>query len=279
MNRDERAAKHNDLYVGIGHKSRLCHEDWMTKDENNGEDILFFSQEQLLSLWPKRFVGRYSGKYLRPISDEDRQKILDRLSFLKIKDLNEAVSISHSIPMRYTAQEYEALGNTKEDSKHPLLQTALNLNMERPMFIIMILMALVLSLLLFDIRSENAVLVDGKPFRSNLFYLWAFPLSILNGFLSMHDRRIVRAMTLGWFPASLRVIGLLLSSYPLLSGIRFAVLILLALFVFAKEYFRFSCTWYSVERARNVVAMIVCAECFLVILLDTVVPICSQLLM
>ena len=279
MNRDERAAKHNDLYVGIGHKSRLCHEDWMTKDENNGEDILFFSQEQLFSLQPKRFVGRYCGKYLRPISDENLQKTLDRLDFLKIKDLNEAVSISHSIPMRYTAQEYEALGNTKEDSKHPLLQTALNLNMERPMFIIMILMALMLSLLLFDIRSENAVLVDGKPFRSNLFYLWAFPLSILNGFLSMHDRQIVTAMTLGWFPASMRVMGLLFSSYPSLSGIRFAVLILLALFVFAKEYFRFSSTWYSVERARNVVAMIVCAECFLVILLDTVVPICGQLLM
>jgi len=279
MNRDERAAKHNDLYVGIGHKSRLCHEDWMTKDENSGEDILFFSLEQLLSPRPKRFVGRYCGKHLRPISDEDRKKTLDRLGFLKIKELNEAVSISHSIPMRYTAQEYEALGNTKDDLKHPLLQTALNLDMKRPMFIITILMALMLSLLFFDIRSENAMLVGGKSFRSHLFYLWAFPLSILNGLLSMHDRRITTAMILGWFPASMRVMGLLFSSYPPLSGIRFALVMLIALFVIAKEHFRFSSTWYSVERARNVMAMIVCAECLLVILLDVFLPTCSQLLM
>lgn len=279
MNRDEKAARNQDLYVGVGHKSRLCHEDWFTEGEGTGEKILFFSQEQVLSVRPKRFVGRYCGHWLRPISDEDRQKVLERLAFLRIDGLNEAVSIPFSIRMRYTAEEYEALCNrTKEDSGFPVLRTLLGYEMGRFPFTLLILIVLMLSLMLFDLGSEEAVLVAGRPFRSILFYLWTVPLSILNGVLSLHDRRPLTGCVLGWMPCSIHIMGLLLPTYPLVISLVLVAAVLAALFVLGKEYFKMYSPWYSLERARNVLAIILCAACTLVILLDICIPACNHLL-
>lgn len=238
MNQDEKAARNQNLYVGIGHKSRLCHEDWFTEGEGAGEKILFFSQEQVLSVRPKRFVGRYCGHWLRPISDEDKQIVLERLAFLRIDGLNEAASIPFSIRMRYTTEEYEALcDRAKEDSGFPVLRTLLEYEMGRLPFTLLILIVLMLSLMLFDLGSEEAMLIAGRPFRSILFCLWAVPLSILNGVLSLHDHRPLTGIVLGWMPCSIHILGLLLPTYPLVITPVIIAAILVALFVLGNQLY------------------------------------------
>lgn len=37
VNRDERAARLNNLYIGVGYKSKLCHEDWITGGEKDAQ--------------------------------------------------------------------------------------------------------------------------------------------------------------------------------------------------------------------------------------------------
>ena len=95
MTRDVRAAMYHDFYIGMGNKSRRCHEEELLPSDRKNEWLMVFSTEEPFSIKRKVYACRYKGHHLRPITKEDYMDTLDTFNLLRNKELKDVQSIQN----------------------------------------------------------------------------------------------------------------------------------------------------------------------------------------
>jgi len=276
--RDWRAAMQGDWYVGVGSKTRRCHELAFHHIEGTEDWLFVFSEESILK--PKCvYAAVFSGDMLLPVSDEnmaylEQAKLMD-IEGSSHKGIMLAEPIQEPIRMRYTVREmiFTMLRYVRHYSETRIERRILTHHMSAFAYFVVCLVA-------FGLWTY----IVGEPFLLKIFQLdspsydcrtpiicftlLTYALMIINNLISRNERNILSAIAIGCLPISVWSVFLVGQDYPWGIGIVLVLILSFSVIVYRRNFRRQYGFSYSIERARNVFAWMALIVFLVMFILD-----------